>query len=141
MNKTKIISYSPAKVESTYGTSFQKKINITYDEIVSKLGKEHSGASGDDKILVEWSFEFSNGIVATLYNWKNGTNYDPSNGLDKEEITDWHIGGHNQDAVLLMNTLLMSDFETEPTSTVGVFNTHTISPETTLPSFQLKRGY
>jgi len=141
MNKAKIISYSPVKVESTYGTSFQKKIKITYDEIVSKLGKEHYGASDDEKTLVEWCFEFSNGTVATLYNWKDGKNYDPINGLDKEKITDWHIGGHNQDAVLLMNTLLMSDFETEPTSTVGVFNTHTVYPETTLTSFQLKRGY
>lgn len=79
-------------IDGTFGIG---TITMSYEEIVSKLGKEHFGASGDDKTLAEWGLLFNDGTVATLYNWKNGKNYDPIDGLDLEEITEWNIGGNN----------------------------------------------
>jgi len=84
------------KTIAIQGTGLKGYVNITYDEIVSKLGKEHFGASGDNKMLAEWSFKFDDGTVATLYNYKN---YDSVDGLDLEDITEWNIGGNSKLAV------------------------------------------
>lgn len=46
------------------------------------------------KVDVEWVMQFTDSQgkdwVFTLYNWKNGPNYDPS--LDLEYVYEWNIG-------------------------------------------------
>ena len=90
------------------GTSLQGFVIISYADLVSVFGTEHSGASADDKVLAEWEFEFPDGTIATIYNWKDGKNYDPVDGLDKEDILKWHVGGVNNKAVDLVALLLSS---------------------------------
>ncbi len=75
------------------GTHLQGYIDITYAELKAKFGKPHN--SDGYKVDAEWDIEFADGTVATIYNWKNGKNYNGKNGLGKTKITDWHIGGND----------------------------------------------
>ena len=50
--------------------------------------------SDEYKTDVNWGLEFEDGTIATIYNWKNGKNYCGERGLPVEDITEWHIGGH-----------------------------------------------
>ena len=89
------------------GTCLQGTINISYDELIEKLGEPLEGA-GDGKTDVEWAIE-NKGVVATIYNWKNGKSYDPENGLDVEDIKEWNIGGFSKQAVDLVKDYLGGD--------------------------------
>jgi len=88
------------------GTSFIGHVKISYEKLVSVFGKEHLGESADAKILCEWAFEFPDKTVATIYNYKTGKNYDPVDGLDKEDIDMWHIGGKDEKAFHYIRLLL-----------------------------------
>jgi hypothetical protein len=79
------------------GSSYQGAIDISYNEIVAKLGKP-TGNDGH-KVDAEWLVEFNDGTVATIYNYKDGKNYNGKIGLETSEIRDWHIGGHNKEVV------------------------------------------
>ena len=52
---------------------------------------EDSGSKTD----AEWTLEFTDGSVATIYNWKDGKNYCGESGLDICDIKEWNIGGHS----------------------------------------------
>lgn len=81
----------------TVGTSLSGYIDITYDELVEKLGEPHQ--SDGYKVDAEWDLEFEDGTVATIYNYKTGKNYLGDEGYDTDEITDWHIGGAGEKSV------------------------------------------
>lgn len=76
------------------GTSLQGYIEISYKELVEKLGKPNDGDGY--KVDAEWCVEFEDGTVATIYNYKDGKNYNGSSGTPKTKITDWHIGGNDE---------------------------------------------
>ena len=79
-------------------TSLQGYINTSYDDLVRCFGEPTS--DGDAyKVDAEWELTFEDGTVATIYNWKNGRNYCGMDGMDVEDITDWHVGGRNSRAV------------------------------------------
>ena len=71
------------------GTSFQGSMNITYLELVAKLGLP-SFESIDGKTQAQWviCFTLDDGhtLVATVYDWKEHRAVD--------QVTCWHIGGH-----------------------------------------------
>ena len=70
----------------------------TFQNIIDKLGKPH--CNGDAyKSDAQWNLKFEDGTVATLYNWKDGKNYCGADGLNVEDIIEWHIGGFSHDAV------------------------------------------
>lgn len=80
------------------GTSLQGYIDITYEELCKKLGKPNM--EGDPyKVDAEWGIKFSDGTVATIYNYKTGRRYLGNEGLDVEDICDWHIGGRDKSIV------------------------------------------
>lgn len=79
------------------GTCLQGGIDISYAELVKKLGEPTNGDGY--KVDAEWEIKFGDGTVATIYNYKDGKNYNGKEGLDVEEIRDWHIGGNKKDAV------------------------------------------
>ncbi len=88
------------------GTHLQGEIVAKYADLKKKFGKPTVGDAY--KCDAEWKIEFENGVVATIYNWKNGKNYCGKNGIATTKITDWHIGGNSQESVRLVKQALQS---------------------------------
>lgn len=78
------------------GTCLQGEVQATYAELCDLFGSHHDGDGY--KVDAEWYVQFSDGTVATIYNWKNGKNYEGENGLPLEQIDSWHIGGDSAKA-------------------------------------------
>jgi len=98
------------KSSNTGGTHLHGHLNRTYDQLVSVFGDPHfryiPRAGAEDKIDVEWSFEFSDGRVFTVYNWKNGKAYCGHQGEDVEHIKEWNVGAHGMSAYHSLKELL-----------------------------------
>lgn len=75
-------------------TSLKCSITTTYAKLVERYGEpcESDGYKSD----AEWIIEWEDGVIGTIYNWKNGKNYLGDGGEEVEDITDWNIGGHKQ---------------------------------------------
>ena len=56
-------------------THLQGYINANYDYLVLQFGEPDKNNLDDYKIDASWAIRFSDGEVATIYNWKNGVNY------------------------------------------------------------------
>ncbi len=78
----------------TNGTSLKGYVNCDYVRLVELFGEPFQG--GCDKVDWEWIVEFQDGIVATIYNWKNGPGY--GYNVEPTEITRWHVGGYSEAA-------------------------------------------
>ena len=76
---------------SINGTCLQGYIKTTYDELVNVFGEPTNWGDGGRKVNVQWIIKFSDGTVATIYDWKM-----PRTPMG---VYDWHIGGMSQDAV------------------------------------------
>jgi hypothetical protein len=72
------------------GTHLFTEISTNYENLVNVLGEPNIDGDGY-KTDAEWLIEI-NGKVLTIYNWKDGKNYCGDDGLELDEITDWHIG-------------------------------------------------
>lgn len=81
------------------GTSLIGYVKTTYDKIVEKLGEPEYDF---DKSTAHWTLEDkSTGTVATLYDWKNYTT--------PQGEYEWHIGGHDMQALSLVEEVLGDD--------------------------------
>ena len=78
------------------GTSLQGRVDISYKELVEVFGQPNAGDGY--KTEAEWIIMTRYG-AATIYDYKEGKTYNGKDGLNKTEITDWHIGGSNQETV------------------------------------------
>ena|ERR1035437_3026813 len=91
----------------TVGTGLSGYINCPYKKLVELLGKPNNEGDGY-KVDAEWAIEM-NGKILTIYNYRDGINYNgASNGLDTEDITEWHIGSRekvNKEILALQKTL------------------------------------
>jgi hypothetical protein len=87
------------------GTSLVGSIDISFYDIMEKLG-ESSEDYDDGKSDAEWTILFADGSVATIYNYKDGRNYNGAEGLETDEITDWHIGGKDKSVVAKVYCIL-----------------------------------
>ncbi|NBW41238.1 hypothetical protein EBR25_09580 [bacterium] len=96
-------THNNSDVSST-GTCLQGYISCGYKDIVRIFGKPCTGDGY--KVDAEWVIRFSDGEIATIYNWKNGINYCGHDGLDVEDIRSWNIGGHSKAAVRRVTALL-----------------------------------
>lgn len=98
------------KSSNTGGTHLHGHLNRTYDQLVSVFGEPHfryrPRAGAEDKIDVEWAFEFPDGRVFTVYNWKNGKAYLGHQGEDVEHIKEWNVGAHGISAYYSLKELL-----------------------------------
>lgn len=92
----KFTTHNQAVIE-TSGTSLRGYVNVSHADLIKVFGIPK--VWDDYKTDAEWQICFEDGTRATIYNWKNGKNYCGVDGLDVQDITEWHIGGFNQDAV------------------------------------------
>jgi major membrane immunogen (membrane-anchored lipoprotein) len=74
-------------------SSLQGYIETSYADLVGCFGL-HDDDYDDYKSDANWTITFADGVVATIYNWKNGKNYCGEEGLELADITHWHIGGY-----------------------------------------------
>jgi len=87
-------------INETNGSSHVGNIDATYKEICSLFGKPLSYDKG--KVDVHWVIKFSDGTVASIYNWKNGKAYMGDEGLSVQSIKTWSIGGLSQVSCVLV---------------------------------------
>lgn len=80
------------------GGSLQGYVTCTYAHLVKILGYP-SDNMDDFKSDAEWQIKWWDGEKACIYNYKDGKNYLRDDGLEKEDITDWHIGGESEEVV------------------------------------------
>ena len=74
------------------GTSLQGYVVTTFKELVNTFGAPTYGeTSGDGKVSCEWCLQFSDGTVATIYDYKE-------DATPMGEYS-WHIGGQSIDSV------------------------------------------
>jgi len=77
---------------SLYQTSLMGEINVSYERLVEVFGTPYKYPDDGYKADVEWDGSID-GLVFTIYNYKDGKNYLGDEGLAVEDITNWHIGG------------------------------------------------
>ena len=86
------------------GTSLIDSITVPYAQLVEIFGKPDGGDGY--KTDVEWTLILPGGIVATIYNWKDGPTYCGASGTPVENIRDWHIGGNKREALWLVQQII-----------------------------------
>ncbi len=89
---------------ATIGTSLQGYVSVNYATLRELFGKPLDGDGY--KVDAEWIIQFDDGTVATIYNYKDGKNYNGEDGTETTEITEWHIGGNNPRSVYLVKELI-----------------------------------
>lgn len=81
------------------GSSLKGHIDVSYQELVETFG-EPTNPSGDGyKTDAEWTLRFEDGVIATIYNYKDGKNYLGFGGAQVGNIRDWHVGGYEPEAL------------------------------------------
>jgi hypothetical protein len=81
-------------------TCLQGEIHIGFYDLVDIFGNPED-VSSTGKSDVQWAIEID-GVVATIYNWKDGPAYTGDDSIEVKRIHDWKIGGHTQSAVSLV---------------------------------------
>jgi len=73
-------------------TSLSGYVDATYAQLVELFGEPLPG--DEYKVDAEWVLkdEYTDQVV-TVYNYKNGVNYNGAAGTPVEDITEWHVGG------------------------------------------------
>lgn len=73
------------------GSSLQGHVKAKYNELIDLFGQPTDGDGY--KVDAHWVIKFADGTLSTIYNWKDGKNYNGDDGLPTKQITEWHIGG------------------------------------------------
>ena len=74
------------------GTHLQGCIVTNYYALERIFGKPITGQSGDGKVQAEWDLKFEDGLIGTIYDWKEY-------GTPVHNVQTWHIGGHDSEVV------------------------------------------
>lgn len=88
------------KIKPVSGTSLVGNVWATFDELERVFGKPTYGPDDnvDDKVTCEWNLKFSDGTIATVYDWREYRT--------PRDRYEWHVGGMNRRAVdRVMETL------------------------------------
>lgn len=96
------MSFQNTKAGETSGTSLMGYLRATREELTKVFGEPTYTYEEGDKVTVEWVLVFSNGEVATIYDWKR---YDLGTP-ELNEVYNWHIGGNTQFAVDLVHSAM-----------------------------------
>lgn len=85
------------------GTSLQGYCRTTRTQIEEAFGTpSYENADLYEKVTTEWTIQFSDGKVATIYDWKRYNEGAP----EMNETYDWHIGGHSSDILQKVSGIL-----------------------------------
>ncbi len=82
---------------SADGTHLQGYVHTTYDRLVEVFGQPTYTGSGD-KTTAEWILQFDDGLVATIYDYKEYTT--------PADLYNWHIGGKDRIVARYVNELI-----------------------------------
>lgn len=88
------------------GTHLQGYVTASYEVLCDIFGEPTDGDAF--KIDAQWIVLFSNGVIATIYNYKNGHNYCGAAGIPVQQIKEWHVGGASKEAPKLVEQLVRS---------------------------------
>jgi hypothetical protein len=90
------------------GTSFKGGIKVPFSRLVEVFGEPEE--SDGYKVAFEWSIQFDDGTVATIYDWKVTSLYDSDlsspETLRAVNYDDWHVGGFSPAAVAKVKKVL-----------------------------------
>lgn len=75
------------------GSSYRGELDVSYERLVEVFGEPEEGDGY--KVQKEWTIEFEDGEVATIYDWKWGYEYNGKDGTHYTEVPTWNIGGHS----------------------------------------------
>ena len=81
------------------GTSLINEITVDFQTLVNKFGEPLIYDKGD-KVDAEWLIEIDDEVF-TIYNYKDGKNYNGKSGAKTKDITNWHIGGFKSSEKLI----------------------------------------
>jgi len=98
--KIKFETHHEKECINTNGTCLQGYLNASYEKLVELFGEP---LEGNYKTDAEWEVQFSDGTIATIYNWKDGKNYCGESGVDIFDIESWHVGGNSSRSELMVN--------------------------------------
>jgi hypothetical protein len=90
----KFVNHTHKNTNIANGTCLQGYIRANYNDLVRVFGEPNNG-DGGYKVQAEWNLKFSDGTVATIYDWKEDRS--------PKYVRDWHIGGFNKKAVDLVH--------------------------------------
>ena len=79
------------------GTSLRGYITASREDLTKVFGAPVDYPL-DDKVTTEWTIQFDNGEVATIYDWKRYEKGRP----EFNELFEWNIGGSSFDVVSLI---------------------------------------
>lgn len=79
-------------------------ITANFEELQTLFGNPSMGDGF--KTDAEWVVTFEDRSYLSIYNYKDGVNYNGEEGTPTDEITDWHLGGVNKDAIPHLEKLL-----------------------------------
>lgn len=103
-------------------THLQSEIECSYGLIVKAFGKPNRDSSASEKCDAQWVMRFypfgqeftrvlmmgnDDGLVATIYNYKDGKRYLGRKGQPVSAIRNWHIGGKQSDVVGYIASMLL----------------------------------
>ena len=96
MSELNFVTHNDKNIECS-GTHLQGYIESKFEKLVLLFGEPIRGDGY--KTDAEWEIEWNDGVISTIYNWKDGKNYCGDDGSDVEDITEWHVGGFDKNAV------------------------------------------
>lgn len=97
-HKIKFITHNDtAENIDVNGTHLQGEIDASYRTLERIFGEPDE--SDQYKTDARWYIKFADGTISTVYNYKDGKNYQGPDGIPTHKIRNWHIGGYNDKAV------------------------------------------
>ena len=109
----KFVTHNDVKDIHVDGTSLVGHLeDIDFYRMIDMFGRPGRDNHDDYKCDAQWDIEFDDGLVATIYNWKNGLNYNDKidksgdHGLQLTDMTHWNVGGTDRKVVDRLMSML-----------------------------------
>lgn len=87
-------------------------VDTSYHSLLNTFGEPKDGGP-DGKTDAVWEVQFSEGTVASIYNWKNGHNYCGLDGVPVHRIKHWNVGGYGVRALELVELAIKTQTNKE----------------------------